>query len=630
MKKDILKYSFIILTGCFCVAFDAMLRLFHGMRLISPRAMMFSMIYGILFSTVALLFKRKTSKRIYLIVLIIFLATLAFSQSMYYSFFSDFYSFTRLTNLREFLVVKGETLKAFEWHYLAYYVVAAIYIALLFVFPIENKKRCIKGFIVGAFISIVMISGVKMTFVNKMDDPTQLYLTDDYLYSTLFNKSMAMERFGVYSYSQRDVFRIAKNTLGIRDQKEVDEINEYFNSNQRTLKTNEKTGVFEGKNLVFILAESLNTWGINEEITPNLYKMKTEGYYFLNYYSPTFPSTTIDAEFVTNTSIIPSLDFGNTAYQFSDNVFPQSLANLFKEKGYTATSFHNSIGSFYNRYQFHEALGYDHFYDSKEMEIEVPDNFGYNWALDVDLFDKSSNILLKQIKDSKQPFMAYLITVSTHTPYDENRIALKDNYKEIQTMIDADSQVQYYMAAAKDLDDGIGLMMGRFEDAGILNDTVFVLFSDHYSYGMYHDIIWSYYTDYSGDFHRLHNVPFIIWTPQMNDGQIIENACSQFEVFPTVANLFNLDYDPTYTVGNDVFNGEENIIVYGKRSSWQDNNLIYENNDIYEFLKEDVDISYIEKRNSEIIERLDLYQKVLKQNYFGTEDFKEKVQGGKK
>lgn len=627
MKKKILKYSFILLTGLFCAGFDALLRIFHGMRLVSPRAVMFSLIYGILFSSFALLLKRKSTKRVYLIFLILFLATLAFSQSMYYSFFNDFYSFTRLTNLREFFVVKGETLKAFKWEYLIYYGFALFYIGALFVLPLEDEKRDFKGMLVCLVCALGLIFGVKTTFVNTMDDPTQLYLTDDYLYTTLYNKSKAMERFGVYSYSQRDIFRITKNALGIRDSKEVEEINEYFDNHQRELKTNDKTGIFEGKNLVFILAESLNTWGINEEITPHLYKMKTEGYYFSNYYSPTFPSTTIDAEFVTNTNLVPSLDFGNTAYQFSDNDFPQSLANLFKKEGYTTASFHNSIGSFYNRYQFHEALGYDHFYDSDEMQIDVPENFGYNWALDVDLFERSSDIILNQYNETKQPFMAYLITVSTHTPYDDNRNALKTNLEYIESVIDADSQVQYYMAAMKDLDEGLGLMIDQFKEAGILEDTVFVMFSDHYSYGMHHDVIWSYYTDYAGDFHRIHNVPFMIWSPGMEDGAIIENACSQFEVFPTVANLFNLEYDPTFTVGNDVFNNEENLIVYGKRSSWQDDNLIYENNMIFEYLKEDVDSSYVEKKNAEIINRLDVYQKVLKQNYFETTDYKERLAG---
>lgn len=625
MKNKLMNYGYIVLTGFTCVLLDCMLRLFVSMRFFSPRAMMLSFLYGILFSSLAQLFKTKKSKQIYLIFCMIIFTTLAFSQSMYYSFFNDFYSFTRLSNLREFLIVKGETAKAFELRYLLYYIVTIVYSAVLFFLPFEEKKRDWKGTLCGILIFAILLTGTKMTFINKMEDKTQVYLTDDYLYSTLFNKKSAMERFGVFSYSQRDLFRIAKNSLGLRDQKEVDAINEYFDKHPREIKTNEKTGIFEGKNIVLILAESFNTWGINEEITPNLYKMKTTGYYFSNYYSPTFDSSTIDAEFVVNTDLVPSMDFGNTAYEFSDNDFPQSLPNLFKNKGYTATSFHNSIGSFYNRYQFHEALGYDHFYDSEELGIEVPDNFGYNWAMDIDLFDKASTILLNQKEESNQPFLAYLITVSTHTPYDENRTALKNNYEYVKKIVDADSQVQYYLAAAKDLDDGIGLMMERFEEEGILEDTVFVLFGDHYSYGMHHEIIWSYYTDYAWDFHRIHNVPFMIWTPDMEDSEVIETPSSQFEVFPTIANLFNLEYNPTYTVGNDIFNQEENIIVYGKTSSWQDNNLIYENNDIFQLFNEEVDTSYIESKNAEIIERFSLYQKVLKQNYFETSDFKERM-----
>lgn len=624
MKKQLEIYLPVLALGLTSVLIDILLRYFSAMRLFSPRAIAFSFAYGVLLGSLALLFKSKKAKVIYLSFCALVLATLGFSQSMYFSFFNDFYSFTRLSNIKEFLIVKGETAKAFQFGYLTYYVIPALYIGAIIYFVKDSVIRQWKACLISLVCFFALLFGTKFTFINKMDDPTQLYLTDDYLYTTLYNKQNAMERFGVFAYSQRDLFRIISNQFNMRDQKEVDTINAFFDENKREKITNDKTGMFEGKNIVLILAESFNTWGIDERITPNLYKMKTSGYYFSNYYSPTFPSTTIDAEFAVNTDLIPSLDFGNTAYEFSDNEFPQSIANLFKAKGYTANSFHNSTGSFYNRYQFHEALGYEQFYGSEELGIAVPDNFGYNWASDYDLFDKVSNMVLENKSD--KPFLTYMITVSTHTPYDDNRTGLKENYEYVKGIVEADSQVQYYLAAAKDLDDGIGLMMERFEKEGILDDTVFVLFGDHYSYGMYHDIIWSYYKDYEGDFHRIHNVPFMIWSPNM-EAETVENPCSQFEVFPTVANLFNLDYDPTYTVGNDIFNNEENIIVYGKPSSWQDNNLIYESNYIFETFNNDLDTSYVEEKNAKIIEKLNLYQKVLKQNYFGTKDYKERTGG---
>lgn len=624
MKEMIKKTCYIFVIAMVFVLLDASVRGFADIRLISIRAMLFSFAYGVLFSSLSFVFKNRGMRTVFMAFVLLFFATYAFAQSMHFSFFSDFVSFTKLTNLKEFLVVKGETAKAFDWRYLIDYAIGIGAIVFTAVYPFE-KKRDLKMVVAGILVFVLLFFGGKMTFRNEMDDPTQLYLTDDYLYSTLYNKKSAIERFGIYTFCQRDVVRIAQRSMGIVDQEEVNKINDYFDTHQRELKTNDKTGIFEGKNIVLILAESFNTWGIHEQITPNLYKMKNSGYYFENYYAPTFPSNTIDAEFAINTNLIPSMDFGNTAYMFSDNSYPQSLANLFRNEGYRTLSFHNSTGDFYNRHQYHEALGYEHFYDAEQMNIEIPSNFGYNWASDEELFEKGTDILLKETQGEN--FLAYMITVSTHTPYDENRTSLKDNLEMVKGIVDADSQVQYYLAASKQLDDGIGIMMDKLEAAGELENTVFVLFGDHYSYGMHHEIIWSYFTDYIYDFHRIHKVPFMIWTPDMEDSEMVSNPCSQFEVYPTVANLFGLKYDPTYTVGNDVFNDEENLIIYGSATAWQDSNVIYENNYIFEVMNEEADLSYIPQKNAEIIEKINLYQKVLEQNYFATNDFEERIAG---
>ena len=79
---------------------------------------------------------------------------------------------------------------------------------------------------------------------------------------------------------------------------------EYFKNSEATNK-NEYTGMFKGKNLIFLLAEGFNMIAVDPELTPTLYKLTHEGFVFNNFYSPVFLSTT-GGEFQATTGLIPT------------------------------------------------------------------------------------------------------------------------------------------------------------------------------------------------------------------------------------------------------------------------------------------------------------------------------------
>ena len=82
-------------------------------------------------------------------------------------------------------------------------------------------------------------------------------------------------------------------------------MHKYFDSLEGT-KKNDYTGMFEGKNVVFFLAESLDPIAIDPVLTPTLYKLANGGFNFTNYYSPKYPMSTADGEFRTEWSLISS------------------------------------------------------------------------------------------------------------------------------------------------------------------------------------------------------------------------------------------------------------------------------------------------------------------------------------
>ena len=611
-KKDLLVFLFPILF----ILSEIIFRLFLGYRPISPRAVLYSLSFGLIIGSFYFLFKSKKTLLIYFVIVSFILSVITITQLLYHGYFGDYYSFVRITNFKEFLSVKGETAKSFNALYLLIILIPIIIGILLFKMFSDKNREFIK-FSICLIVGILLFFGIKLTFKDKMDDKTQVYLTDTYLYDTVFNKEKAVERFGVYTYAYRDLSNFIGTFIPHDNSKEIALIDKYFEENRNEKINNEMTNIFEGKNLVFVVCESLNDWAINEEFTPTLYKMAQEGIYGTNYYSPVFTNSTVDAEYILNTGMVSSIDYGNVAYVFNKNHYPLSMANLFKDKGYKTVAFHNNSGDFYNRYDYYDILGYDKFYDSNELNIKVPGNYGYDWPLDSELFEKTSDILINDYKDKK--FLSYILTVATHTPYDDNRIELKDNYEYVKKHLDCNSEVQYYYAAAMDLDKGVKEMIDSFEKANILDDTVFVFVGDHYSYGLYHDLIWEYDTEDKNNFYKIHKVPMIIWSPSMTDSNQMDQLISNFEIYPTVCNMFGLNFNPTYCFGNDIFNYQENTILFGDRHFWQDSKVLFERGAIIE-KTEDTTESYINDKNDRITQMIDIHQKALKEDYFRKKD----------
>ena len=67
---------------------------------------------------------------------------------------------------------------------------------------------------------------------------------------------------------------------------------------QRTHEDNEMSGRYEGKNLMLIQLESIDTWMLTEAYMPNLYALKQESLSFVNHFTPAY---------ITATSVAPSV-----------------------------------------------------------------------------------------------------------------------------------------------------------------------------------------------------------------------------------------------------------------------------------------------------------------------------------
>ena len=121
-----------------------------------------------------------------------------------------------------------------------------------------------------------------------------------------------------------------------------------------------------------------------------------------------------------------------------------------------------------------------------------------------------------------------------------------------------------YIATQIELDKALELLIQRLNENNILEDTVIVLQSDHYPYGL-GDANVETLVGHPLDSIELHHTNLILWNSQIKT-QTIDKVCMNIDVLPTVYNLFGLDYDSRLFIGKDIFSTTEGLAILKDRS----------------------------------------------------------------
>ena len=167
-------------------------------------------------------------------------------------------------------------------------------------------------------------------------------------------------------------------------------LNNYFISQDITDK-NEYTGMFEGKNVIVIMMESVNDIIINEELYPNFYKLYSEGWHWENNYSPRNSCATGNNELSGMTGLY-SIYNSCTANVYKNNTYFTSIFNLFNNAGYYTSSMHNYTEAYYYRSRIHTNLGSQKYYGVQSLGIPYRNEYR-NWASDADFMSKYLEII---------------------------------------------------------------------------------------------------------------------------------------------------------------------------------------------------------------------------------------------
>ena len=321
---------------------------------------------------------------------------------------------------------------------------------------------------------------------------------------------------------------------------------------------NEYTGLFQGKNLILITAESFNYALIDPELTPTLYRLATQGIQFTNAYVPLWTGNTSGGEM----AIFSGLAMNCDMYTYSKQQPFNTIGRMLMDQGYFSRAYHDNGYYFYDRDKTHEDLGYEKYIGiGNGLEEGVEDVWP---ASDQEMFD----FTLPQYID-QQPFSIYYMTCSAHCRYNFMGNAQSKKNQELVENLPYSTGLKAYIACNLELEKGLSSLVSQLEEAGIADDTVIVMTSDHFPYGLgtawgndHNCLAELYGVDGYDQIDRDRNT-LIIWSGSLEgQGIQIDAPVSSIDILPTLSNLFGLEYDSRMTIGRDVFGDEEAIVPW--------------------------------------------------------------------
>lgn len=594
----------------------------------------FSFIYITLFSFVTNVFCEKANK-IITVFLTIIITFFTLAQIVYYNFYNSIFSFYSLTTgtgqVLHFWSMIVEVIVRI-WYIFALILIPAI-LFIIFNNKIFEYKRN-KGIILYTFIIGLIVSVLSSYVLIKKYDKGQLYSLNNLIYKThapmlTINKTglLTMEVIDIYRYffgfeenfdiKKDEVKNVSKkieyNKLDIDFDKLIEESNdetiksmhEYFSSLTPSEK-NKYTGMFKGKNLIFITAEAFDTIAIDENITPTLYKIANNGFIFNNYYQPLYPVSTSDGEYMNVMSLIPKEGVWSF-YKTSKNYMPFGIGNMFKKLDYNTYGFHNHNYNYYHREKSHTNIGLTYYGCGNGLEKKM--NCKHWPNSDFEMIKATTPYYLNDDK----PFMTYYMTVSGHLNYNFSGNNMASRNKSRVKNLNYRDSIKAYYATQIEFDKAIEELLNELEESGKLDDTLIVIAPDHYPYGLTtKDMNTVSRIDRTDKFENYHT-SLIMYNPKI-ENKVVDKAISGIDILPTIYNLFGIDYDSRLLMGSDIFSNTEHIVILSDRSFITSKGKY--NSITGEFSNPNVSKEYIDNINKIINEKFKMSSLILEKDYY--------------
>ena len=634
--KTIKKYPILFYFAISSIVNATLLRIVTVRNYFDIKPLLMDIGIVLLLSAITFILKEKNRKK-YLITLTIALTAICIINSMYYTYYKSFASFSMLATSVFVVDVKDAVMEnviqlkdiIFTWQI----------IGLIVLLYEENKKKYkdftfTKKLKIRKILIVSLVCCLTVILSSSLEDFSRL--------TKEWNKKSVVMNFGIYLYQANDLIQSLKpqlnNILGHDTAlKNTREYYEKYGYKEENKQDNEYSNIFEGKNLIVIHAESLQTIAIDlefnsKEVTPNLNKLAHEGIYFSNFYSQVGVGTSSDAEFTFSTSLLPSSN-GTVFVNYYDREYI-TLQKLLKEKGYYVASMHANDGEFWNREVMHKNMGYDKLYDKDYYNIDETIGLGLS---DKSFFNQSVNLIKKIQQEEQSPFYINLITLSNHTPFSDldnmepfdTSMYVNINNRSIRREYINNTVLGNYFRSLHYADSAIGEFIEKLDDEGLLENTVIVIYGDHdarieenyyniyYNYDGVYDTILSEgdkgYTEFNEYVYELdRKVPFIIWTKDTKFSKEVTKPTGMIDALPTLGNMFGI-YSK-YQLGQDMFSiGEENTVAFVD-GSYVSEKIYYNSSkdESYVIKKEAISEEYVRERRNKVDKLIEVSNDIIK------------------
>ena len=339
-------------------------------------------------------------------------------------------------------------------------------------------------------------------------------------------------------------------------------------------------GVARGKNLIIIMVESLHGFPMglkigDRDVMPNLTAFANRSLYFSNFYGQTAEGNTSDGEFTSLQSLYP-LAAGSVQSRFPTNTY-RGLPAILAERSYATMSAHGYFGDLWNMRTVHPRLGFqrsffrEDYTQTEAVGMGLPDGEFFNQTL-------------PRLEREPQPFMAFLITLSTHNDWN-----LPEKYQTFAIPGLTGAVLGEYLQSLHYFDTVLGEFIGQLERDGLLDRSVVAIYGDHRAHFGAGDAsnqaeLAKLFTRYSRwappdtgldvrYWQAAHRLPLIIHLPHDEAAGPRPVTGGHLDIAPTLLNLLGIENSDMVTLGRDLTRGVDEFVVFRNGSFVQGDTL---------------------------------------------------------
>lgn len=405
--------------------------------------------------------------------------------------------------------------------------------------------------------------------------------------------------------------------LDVLAEKEEDDniaaIHRYVNSLTPTDK-NEYTGMFEGYNLIFVVAEGFSGYVIDKERTPTLYRMSREGFYFKHYYTPLWYGSTSGGEYADLTGLMPKnggyLSMYKSGKNKNDMMF--TLSMQLRRQGYKVMGFHDNDYTYYDRNLSHPNLGYEWIGMGNGLTPERDADGTWLWPQsDLDMIEQTFDMY----KD-EEPFHVYYLTVSGHVMYNWGGNAMSARHKDITEELEYSETTKAYIACQYELELALTELNQKLAEAGLADNTLIVVTADHVPYDN-KDVVDELAGEELDSTFDWYKNTLIIWSSSMKEPVTVDKYCSSLDILPTVSNLMGLPFDSRMMVGQDILSDSEGMVLFNDRSFITDRCSYNANTgEVRSIDGSKIDDNYVESKIAQVKNKFNMAENICDYDYY--------------